>query len=376
MKNNAANAVLHIFLSCLMMLCVSCGISAQNSPKGDELSKRIGEIAEAHAANDNFSGAVLLSKNGQAVYEKTFGFADRAKSAPFTVQTASSIASVGKIFTSVLVLQLAEEKKLSLSDSVSKFLPDTKIPNAGKITIHQLLTHTSGLGNYMAHTDYAKLRENRLEIDAVVSLIERQSLAFETPGAKVEYSNSGYIVLGKIIESVTGKKYAEVLEKRILNPLAMKSTGLELNRNNFGGLAKGYFKPNPVGEWQSTEKEMPTPASDGGLFTTAKDLFAFDRALFGGKLLKRESFELMKNRHTEMTVPGLGKMNYGYGLMISDYPNNAYSIGHNGGSPGYGTEFVHYFIGQDEFTLIIISNYDRRTRQLKSKIQDEITKLN
>ena len=340
----------------------------------DVLSKRTGEIAGATAADDNFSGSVLLARNGKIVYEKSFGFADREKRIAFNEKTASNIASVGKMFTSVLILQLAEEKKLSLSDSIGKHLPAAKIPNADRITVHQLLTHTSGLGAYWQHPDFPKLLKNTVEIDEIIALIEQQPPVFAAPGARFEYSNSGFIVLGKIIERATGKKYKEVLNERIVQRLGLKNTRLEINRSDFRGAAKGYVKPAPNGEWLSNEKQVPTPSSDGGVFTTAQDLFAFDRALWGGKLLKPESLELLKKRHAEMIVPGLGKINYGYAAMIRDYPNDFTSIGHNGGTLGYGAEFHHYSNNRDEFTLIVISNYDRRVRGLMLKIQDEILK--
>jgi CubicO group peptidase (beta-lactamase class C family) len=265
-------------------------------------------------------------------------------------------------------------RELALGDSIGKFLPAAKIPNADRITLHQLLTHTSGLGNYMTDPDYVNLRKNKFALDDLIALIGRQTLVFETPGARHEYSNSGYVVLGKIIERVTKRSYAEVLAEKILDPLKMKNTRLEFDRENFRNAAQGYFKANPADEWKSTSAEMPTPSSDGGIFTTAGDLLLFDRALFGGKIIKPASLELMKKRHVEAVVPRLGKMLYGYGLMVIDYPNGAHSIGHNGGSPGYGAEYKHYFIGRDEFTLIIISNYDRRVRPLLNEIQTELLK--
>jgi CubicO group peptidase (beta-lactamase class C family) len=365
---------LHIFQFIFTLGVLLASVQTAFCQTDQELSKRVAEIAEANAGGDNFSGSVLLAKNGNIVYEKSFGFADRGKSAPFFDTTASNIASVGKMLTSVLILQLVEEKKLLLSDSIAKHLPNTKIPNADKITVHHLLTHTSGLGTYWQHPDYPKLLKNAVEVDELVRLIEQQQLVFAEPGTRFEYSNSGYIVLGKIIERITGKRYADVLAEKIIKPLDLKNTRLEINRSDFRGLAKGHLKPTPTDVWQSNEKQMPTPSSDGGVYATAKDLFRFNQALLGGKLLNKQSLELMKNRHAEMTVPGLGKMNYGYAVMIQNYANDFQSIGHNGGTPGYGAEFQHYSNNRDEFTLIILSNYDRRVRGLMFKIQEEILK--
>jgi CubicO group peptidase (beta-lactamase class C family) len=367
----------HLFLQLVFMLVSAAALAPTVSCQGaaaPPLAKRVEAIAERYAAGDNFSGAVLLAQNGKPLYQKSFGFADRAGKTPFREDTPSSIASIGKILTSALILKLADEKRLALTDPIAKFLPATKIPNADRIMIHQLLTHTSGLGNYMAHPDYANLRKNAFALDDLIVLVASQPLVFETPGARHEYSNSGYIVLGKIIETVTKKKYADALDENILKPLKMKNTRLAFDRENFRGAAQGYFRANPADEWRSTAAAMPTPSADGGIFTTAGDLFAFDRALFGGKILRPETFESMKKRHVEANVPGLGKMLYGYGLMTIDYEGGAYSVGHNGGSPGYGAEYRHYFIGRDEYTLIVISNYDRRIRPLLGEIQTELLK--
>jgi CubicO group peptidase (beta-lactamase class C family) len=347
----------------------------------EPLASRVGEAAEKHAANDNFSGSILLAKNGRPVYRKTFGFADRERKRLFEAKTPSTVASIGKLFTSVLIMKLAEEGKLAVTDPISKFLmPQTKIPNADRITIHQLLTHTAGLANYMPHPDYATLRTKKfaadepITLDDLLAIVARQPLAFETPGARHQYSNSNYIVLGKIIESLTGKKYADVLDEKILKPLKMKNTLYEINRGTFQNLAQGYVKPNPTDEWRTDAMTKPIPAPDGGIFTTADDLLKFDRALFGGKLVRRETFELMKKSSVEAFQPGLGKTLYGYGLIILEYENGAYSVGHNGGWVGYNAEYSHYFVGKDEYAVIIISNSERRTRPLWSQIQTEILK--
>lgn len=367
----------HYFLQITLILLINVALQMPHfSQTAEPLAKRVGEISDKYAADGDFSGSVLFARNGEIVYQKSFGFADRETKTRFDSDTLSSIASIGKIFTAALILKLTEEKNLSVSDPVSKFLPDANIPNAGKITIHQLLTHTSGLGNYMAHPDYAKLKTGKLPLDDLVKLIAAQPLVFETPGERHQYSNSGYIVLGKIIEIVTKKKYENVLRDKILKPLKMKNTHLDLDRKNFRNRAKGYSRQKAEDEWTSTLAEMPTPASDGGLFTTAEDLFHFDQTLFSGKIITPASLDLMKKRHVQADVPGLGKMNYGYGLMIMDYTGGAISVGHNGGSPGYGAEYKHFFIGEDEYSLIIISNYDRRIRPLLNQIQTALLENN
>lgn len=358
-----------LFLAALLALFLTPQTALCQNDK--DLPKRVGALAELNAANDNFSGSVLLAQNGRIVYEKSFGFADREKKLDFTGRTSSNIASVGKMFTAVLVQQLVDEKKLALTDSIKKILPASKIPNAERITIRHLLMHTSGLGDFLQSPDLARLSKTSVETDELMALIERQPLVFDEPGSRFQYSNSGFAVLGKIVEQASGKRFADVLAERIVRRLDLKNTFYELAAD-FRGMAKGYFKPADSGDWQLMEKYVFAPSPAGGIFSTPHDLFRFARALFGGRLLKPESLEMMKQRQIEMTQPGLGKMNYGLGVTIRDYSNGSYSVGHNGGIPGYNTELQQFFIGRDEFTLIITSNYDRRVRKMLFDIQAEI----
>ncbi len=339
----------------------------------DSLSKRIGKISEESAAGDNFSGSVLLARNGKVIYKNSFGFADRKVKRKFLPETPSSIASIGKVLTAVLILKLAETGKLSLTDPISKFLPAANLVNADKITIKHLLTHTSGFGNYMEHQNYPKLQKSDFTFDDLIKLIADQQPVFNTPGEKFEYSNSGYIVLGKIIEIVTRKKYAEILKKEILKPLKMKNTHFEINLKNFQNTARGHRKSKKTGEWETdVSNRLPVFSSDGGIFTTAEDLFRFHRALFGGKIIKPETFNEMKKRQVETVIPELGKRAYGYGLMINDYENGVYSIGHNGGTFSFDARYKHFYKGQNEYTLIIISNYGDSIRPILKQVEKEI----
>ena len=359
------------FLLGLLMLAASC--QAAIGQDAGNLPQRVGEIAETNTASDNFSGAVLLAKNGQIIYEKSFGFAEREKRLAFNLQTASNVASIGKVFTAVLVLQLVEEKKLALSDSIKKILPQTKIPNAEKITVQNLLMHTSGLGDCLAHPNVAKLPKDKVEIDEFIRLVEEQPLVFDEPGTRFQYSNSGFIVLGKIVEQVTGKKYRDVLAEKITRPLALKNTFFELDRTSMR-LAKGYAKASEKDDWKLADSFLLAASPAGGMFSTPKDLYTFSQALFGGKLLRPETLSMMQKRQIEMVQPGFGKMNYGYGLMIRDYPNNRFSVGHNGGTSGYNAELQQYSVGRDIFTLIITSNTERRVRKMLFDIQAEFLK--
>ncbi|RYZ21803.1 MAG: class A beta-lactamase-related serine hydrolase [Chitinophagaceae bacterium] len=330
----------------------------------------IDSTLRALAQEEKFSASVLVASGGTVLYEKAAGWANREDRVPFTAGTASNIASVGKMLTAVLVLQLVEEGRIRPDDTVEKLLPGARVPNGHLISVHHLLTHTSGLGNYMTDPGYAALqREGEPGMAQLLPLVASLPLAFNEPGSACVYSNAGYIVLGGIIESVTGKPYADVLRTRILEPLGMRHTFLQVDRNSMQGLATGYTRGNPAGPWKSTRDIFPTPAPDGGLFTTARDLFLFDQALYHGKLLQPTTRALMMKPHVRMEVPGSGAIHYGYGMMNVDLGGGNYTTGHNGGTLGYNTEYRHLFAGGREYTLILISNYERTIRPLFSQIQ-------
>ncbi|WP_188654715.1 serine hydrolase domain-containing protein [Yeosuana aromativorans] len=336
--------------------------------------KKIDSILITSAKNNNFSGSVLIAKNGQILYKKVLGYSNQEKNVLNNDQTAFSIASVGKIFTATLIMKYVESGQLKLSEPIKAYLPNLSIPNSDKITIHHLLSHTSGLGNYMEHPlIIEKMNQKSIRIDDIIPLIEDQPLVFDEPGQKHQYSNSGYIILGKIIENLAKKSYSEVLYEELLNPLAMNSTKISIDMNNFKGMAIGYRRLIPNGNWESTMNMLPTPLSDGGIFTTAKDILSFDWALFSGVILKDKTLELMTQQHSEGEQPGFGKIAYGYGLMLDTFEEGIKSVGHNGGSPGYNAEYRHYNIDKDtNYTLIILSNHERVIRPIFFDIQEMI----
>lgn len=334
--------------------------------------QKLDSIINASVSDDQFSGSVLIAKNGHILYEKIAGFANGKESRINNSQTSFSIASVGKVFTATLIMKFVESGRLKIDEPVIKYLPGISIPNMDKITIHHLLSHTSGLGNYMSHPEYSKMLNMKLQIDDIIPLISEQPLLFDEPGLRHEYSNSGFIVLGKILENLTGKKYEEVLDEMILEPLSMTFTKFSVDRTNDKDIAFGYRKSSPQGEWESTLNFFPVPLSDGGIFTTSKDLLKFDQALFSGKILKKETLDKMIQTQSEGEQPGFGKID-GYGMMLDHFEGQVKSAGHNGGSPGYNAEYRHYFIDENtSYTVIILSNHERVIRPLFFTIQSMI----
>src|SRR5205085_2821805 len=209
-----------------------------------EIGQSLTAYLDGLAKEDHFSGVVLIAKGGKPFFVKAYGLADKEKSLPNSPQTKFNLGSMNKMFTAVAIAQLAEQGKLSFDDKVGKFLPD--YPNkdvASKVTIHHLLTHTSGLGSYWN----ARFDARRAQIKAVadyLGLFADEPLLFE-PGARFEYSNSGFIVLGAIIEKVSGESYYDYVRKHIYEPAGMKNTDAYQMTEATPNLAMGYTSMGP-----------------------------------------------------------------------------------------------------------------------------------
>lgn len=239
------------------------------------------------------SGVVLIAKNGQPIYKQAFGFANLADSIPNKTNTKFNLASMNKMFTAMAVLQLAEAGKVSLHDKVGKYLTD--FPNksiADLVTIHQLLTHTSGMGNFWAEHEKSAKEKFRTVADYLPLFID-QKLAFR-PGSDFLYSNSGYMVLGLIIEKITGKSYFDFVKENIYMPAKMQNTAAYELDEAVPNLATGYtMSTEKPGQWKNnifSNVVKGTPA--GGGYSTADDLLKFANAIQNNILLNKESIKL------------------------------------------------------------------------------------
>ncbi|HMQ46964.1 MAG TPA: beta-lactamase family protein [Saprospiraceae bacterium] len=238
-----------------------------------------------------FSGVVLIAENGKPFYHKAFGLADREKNIPNTLQTAFVIGSMNKTFTRTIILQLIDEKKVKFSDNMVSYLSGFHQPDAGKITIKQLLDHTSGFGDYHS-PEFFDLPNDQKNIQGILAIIKNMELLFE-PGTENEYSNAGYILLGAIIEKVTGKSYAENVNERIKKPLQLHSLVTQHIKNT-PNRAIGYMKT--IDGFEDNENVVFEPKSDGGCYATAADMMKFYRAylygnsLFSEKVKKEDGF--------------------------------------------------------------------------------------
>lgn len=332
------------------------------------------------AARQQFSGVVLVVDGARTVLEAAVGAADRAASRPNTLDTRFNIGSINKTFTAVAVAQLAQQGKLSFDDPIGKLLAG--YPNrdaAATVTIHHLLTHTSGIAPYTT----GGLRGARPGPNAVadlVALFAAAPLRF-APGSQQEYSNAAYVLLGRLVEVVSGTSYSEYVDRHVYEPAGMRHTGFAPVPPVDPAIAKGYVAlgpdgrpsmmrspggpqrgmrgapappaagretaPAPLGE-NSEMLEPGNPA--GGGYSTARDLLAFARALGRRALLDAAMTDLLLNG----TFSGAGRPKYGYALR-EEIVNGHRFVGNGGGAPGINAEFR--FEPAGGYAVVVLSNY-------------------
>jgi CubicO group peptidase (beta-lactamase class C family) len=252
------------------------------APKANdaELSAAVDAEVTQLAGKGAFSGVILLARGGKPIFQKAWGLADRGLSVPNTIDTKFNIGSIGKAFTRAAVMDLVKSGRLTLGDTVSKHLPGIKIPSPDRITIEQLLDMKSGLGDIFGKRYQETPKENLRELSDFLPLFDSAPLRFE-PGQGREYSNAGYVVLGLIIEKVSGKPYWDAVRERVFTPAGMTSTGPFGPDEIVANRAIGYTKAENGG-WRSNVYALPGRASSaGGVHSTAADLLAFSLTVGG-----------------------------------------------------------------------------------------------
>jgi CubicO group peptidase (beta-lactamase class C family) len=293
--------------------------------------------------------AVLVAKKGSIVYQKGFAYADIQSHKKITPLTKFRIGSITKQFTAAAILQLQEEGKLNVSDKLSKFFPE--FPRADEVTIHHLLTHTSGIHSYTNTDSFMRRVTAPISEEKLFAEIKKYPYDFN-PGDEYRYNNSGYFLLGYLIEKITGKKLGEVFKERFFVPLKMTNTGMYDSQHKPSNEATGYEK-NGNAYQPATDWDMSWAAGAGGLHSTVEDLNKWNNAFYHGKILKQESFKaaitpVMLNSGEK--PPG---MDYGYGLGIGHY-RGFESIGHSGGLNGFISQLVWY--PREEMTVVMLTN--------------------
>lgn len=310
------------------------------------------EKAAELAAKEQFSGCVLVGRGGKIVLEKAYGLADREKRVGNTVDTKFRIGSMNKMFTATAILQLVGEGKVDLDAPLGKYLPD--YPNhdvAAKVTIRNLLTHTGGTGDIFT-PEYDKQRLETRELNDYVKLFGARGLEFE-PGSTWAYSNYGFVLLGVVVEKVSGMSYYDYVRQNIFAKAGMKDTDSLPETERVPLLSTGYLRKD--GQWAMNTDTLPWRGSSaGGGYSTVGDLFRFAEALSSGKLIKPELFAQMI-----AAQEGAGKMpsgmHYGFGMAVSEGPQGAH-FGHGGGAPGMNGELRIY--PKTNTVVVVLANLD------------------
>ena len=308
---------------------------------GQDVSKKIDSLIEKAVKLNRFNGSVLVSKNGKIVYEKAYGYQNTEEHILNTSNTIYQIGSTTKEFTAAVILILAEQHKLKLEDKLSEYFPEYKRGN--EITIKHLLTHTSGI--YEILRDHTAVSENTLprSKEKMLSFFISKPLDFD-PGTQYSYCNSGYILLGLIIEKVTGKPYQDIVRDLILKPLKMKHTGFDFVGLNSSDKAIGYTKYNQQIYEASIPWDSTATFSAGSLYSTVKDLYLWHRGLLNYKVYKKSSME-------EATTPFL--QGYGLGCWI-DTLYKKKIVSHGGNILGFTSYFGR--IQEEDVSVILLNN--------------------
>ena len=302
------------------------------------LSDKLSKYMQAQTDVNGFGGTVLIARKDTVLLQEAYGLADYEWNIKNTIDTKFQLASVTKQFTATAILQLAEKGKLSLDDKLNKFFPD--YPNAESVTIHMLLSHSSGLA-----LGFKELALSTISADSAYNEIKKIPYEF-SPGTKSEYSNIGYYLLGKIIEKVSGEEYAVFLKKNIFEKVGMKNTGVSNNDSIIPKKAKVYYHTenklahNPYINWGFN-------IGHDGVYSTIEDLALWDKVLYGTSILSKD----MKNR----MFTSYNEQNFGYGFLINPFYNQGHRlIAHDGGFFGTMTSFNRYT--DDGLFITVLSN--------------------
>lgn len=320
-----------------------------------QLVLNIDEFVTALVEQEQFSGSLLVARDGQVLISKGYGLANVELEVPNTPGTKFRLGSMTKQFTALAILQLQQQGKLNVQDPICQYIQGC--PQAWQLTtLHHLLTHTSGVPNFTFFSNYAEFKKLPATPLKLIEQFRDVRLEFE-PGERWRYSNSGYIVLGYIIEEVSGQSYASFLHDNIFKPLQMSDTGYADSRMIITQRAAGYSAPGVNADYI----DMSVPYAAGGLYSTVEDLFVWDQALYTSKLIP---FTLQKEMFTPFEpipvdarekLSSQAEVSYGYGWRIGKQFDRQW-VAHGGSIDGFAATFDRY--PDDKVAIIVLSNLE------------------
>jgi len=317
-------------------------------------SKQIDELLSKYNQYDQFNGSALVAENGKVILKKGYGSANMEWNIPNQPDTKFRLGSITKQFTALLIVKLAEEGKIKLDVPITTYLPDYPKENGDKITINNLLSHTSGIPNYTSAPNFLKEKaKNPYSPADFVKTFSSLPLEFK-PGEKFAYSNSGYFLLGYIIEKITGKTYEQYLQEIIFTPLKMVNSGYDHSDIIIKNRAAGYEKQGKK-IVNASYLDMSIPYAAGSLYSTVEDLYLWDQALYTNKLLSEKSMESLFKPYILM-----GDGGYGYGWFLSEInvgTKKVKLIEHGGGINGFNTNISR--IPSDKILIVLLNNTGR-----------------
>ena len=328
----------------------ACGQAIAEAPvqveSAQDHASQISSLLDQYLGFGQLNGVVLVAENGKTIVRQGFGKANMEWDVPNRPDTIFRIGSVTKQFTAALILQLVEEGKVKLDEPMTTYLSDYREDTGAKVTVHDLLCHTSGIPSYTNPDFFEKHSRDSYELDEFIERFASGDLEFE-PGSQFAYNNSGYHLLGAIIESVTGQSYADTLHDRILKPLGMTNSGFDVSSTILKRRAQGYSK-TADGFENAAYLNMEIPYSAGSMYSTVDDLLKWHHALRNDKVFSAETKKLMQTPN---------KNNYGYGVSIKQREiktsgETTTIVSHGGGINGFNC-LLSRAVDEDHVVVIL-----------------------
>lgn len=307
-------------------LLLGSGFAPVVSAQGADPSSRIDELLERYQALGLFNGSVLVADHGAVVMRKGYGLANMEWGVPNAADTKFRLGSITKQFTATLIMQLVEQGMIDLAAPLTRYLPEYPARTGDRVTVHQLLNHTSGIVGFTEIPSFGATVRNPYTPTKFLDVFSKFDLLFE-PGTMYSYNNSAYFLLGVILEEVTGRTYEELLRERIFEPLGMGNSGYDSPQLLLSNRAAGYGKRFDGSYVNTPYLDMTQPYSAGALYSTVDDLYRWDQSLYTEQILSAES-------KAQMFTPGLS--DYGYGWVITEEDGVA-TIEHGGTINGFNT---------------------------------------
>ncbi len=343
----------------MFLLLLFCAFAQTGTAQ--PIAEKIDALVKHYASQQRFNGAVLVAEKGNLVYKNAVGLANMEWNIPNTPQTKFRVGSVTKQFTAMLIMQLVNEGKIKLDAPLTRYLPHYRRETGDSISIHHLLTHSSGLPNYTNNDNFYKGdNKQNFPVTDFMQIYCSGDLEFK-PGSKFNYSNSGYFILGAIIEAITKKPYNIVLQERVLDVAGMKNTGYDFTEKIISNRAAGY--ENILDGFRNAEYlDMSLPYAAGSLYSTVEDLFLWNKILYTEKLLPDS---LKKKMFAGYIADGRDKAGYGWftrNFPAKDSTRNIEMTWHNGGINGFLSELARF--PKDENFVVILDNTGGATGSL------------